>query len=312
MNRREFFRKSGAGALAGRWGETLSRDSVPAEAEKGADSEKLKRIGICTWSLHAYFASTRPKDSKWPGSLIELREFPELAADRYHVHNLELVNTHFESTQPSYLADLKRALAKARSRVTDIPVDCPSDWHGKGLSDPDDTPWQAEITERKKWIDVAAELGATSIRPNPGGTAQMTDLSRPIAAYKQLGAYGKSRGVKVLIENHGNVAGKATNIVAIIQGAGPDWVGALPDFGNFPPEERYYGLQLLFPFAPTVYHARGSEFNAQGEETGFDFRRCIRIAEAAGFQGIYSAEFAGPGEPYQATQRIIDELVRFL
>jgi sugar phosphate isomerase/epimerase len=56
----------------------------------------------------------------------------------------------------------------------------------------------------------------------------MTDMSRPTAAYKELGEYGKSKGVKVLIENHGNVAGKAENIVAIVKGTGADWVGTLP------------------------------------------------------------------------------------
>ena len=51
----------------------------------------------------------------------------------------------------------------------------------------------------------------------------------------------------MLIENHGNVAGKAENIVAIIKGAGPGWVGAVPDFGNFAEADRFHGLELLFP-----------------------------------------------------------------
>lgn len=312
MNRRKFLERTASSVLAAGlatkldWAHPLAGEGTMAEAQK------RERLGVCTWSLHAYFPKTRPKDFKWPGKMLDLREFPELIADKYHIHNLELCNTHFESTEPSYLQDLKAAIQKAHSRVTNMPVDYPADWQGKGLCDPDEAKWRWEIDERKKWIDIAAELGAGSIRPNPGGTVQMTEFSRPIAAYKELGAYGKSKGVKVLIENHGNVAAKAENIVAIVKGAGPDWVGTLPDFGNFPETERYHGLELMFPLASTVCHARGLTFSAQGGETGFDFRRCVEIAQKAGFKGVYSAEFGGPGEPYEGIQKILDELVKYL
>ena len=35
-------------------------------------------------------------------------------------------------------------------------------------------------------------------------------------------------------------------------------------------------------------------------------------AEKAGFQGVYSAEFAGPGEPYEGIQKVFDQLVKYL
>ncbi len=312
MNRRKFLKNSTATALVVRASSKIGLASAGGRVGRSSESEKREGIGVSTWSLHAYFHQTRPEGFKWPGKMLDLREFPELVVDRYHVHNFEFVNSHFESTDPTYLNDLKAALKKVHGRLVNIPVDYDSDWEGKGLCDPDDTTWRKEIEERKKWIDIAAGLGARSIRPNPGGTVQMTDLSRPIAAYKELGAYGKLRGIRVIIENHGNVAAKAANIVAIVKGAGPDWVGALPDFGNFPEAERYAGLELMFPFAPTVCHARGLKFNEQGDETEFDFRRCVRIAEAASFKGVYSAEVGGPGEPYDVIQKVVDELMRYL
>jgi sugar phosphate isomerase/epimerase len=311
MNRRKFVQNTAAGALAAGLGAKLDW----ARAREGGESsgtQKLQRIGVCSWSLHAYFPQTRPQNFKWPGKMLDLREYPELIADKYHLHNFELCNTHFGSTEQSYIKDLKAAVEKAHGCVTNMPVDYPGDWEGKGLCDPDDKQWRWEIAERKKWIDIAAELGAQSIRPNPGGTVKMSDFSRPIAAYKELGEYGKSKGVKVLIENHGNVAAKAENIVAIIKGAGPDWTGTLPDFGNFPEAERYHGLELMFPYAPVVCHVRGLAFNAQGEETGFDFRRCMKVAAAAGFKGVYSVEFGGQGEPYDGIQKTIDELLKYL
>ena len=311
MNRRRFLERSAAGALAAGLGTKLGW-ARPSSGGKSSEAETRKRLGVCSWSHHGFFPKTRPKDFKWPGKMLDLREYPELIVDRYKVHNFELCNSHFESTEASYIKDLKAAIQKVHGTVVNMPVDYDADWQGKGLCDTDDAQWKREVENRKKWIDIAAELGALAIRPNPGGTVKTTDLSRAIAAYKALGEYGKSKGVKVLIENHGMVAGKAENIVAIIKGAGPDWVGTLPDFGNFPETERYHGLELMFPYAMTVCHARGIKLDENGDETAFDFKRCLEISKEAGFKGIYSAEFGGPGEPYEGTQKILDELVKYL
>jgi len=312
VKRREFIRDAAVGAAAGAVASRLGRAPVAAD-DKGPSSEALRRIAVTTWSLHAFFPQTKEKDVS--GEPLELRRFPELVADRYHVHNLELCSVHFESTSAAYLREIKEKLARAQARVVNMPVDYEHDWDGRGLCDADEKQWRWEIAERKKWIDIAAELGSQAIRPNPGGTSKTTDLSRPIAAYKELGEYGRAKGVRVLIENHGNVAGKAANIVAIIKGAGPGPVGSLPDFGNFAEAERFSGLEQLFPLASVVCHARyetpgGAEMN--GKLVSFDLARCMRIAKAAGFKGVYSAEFAGAGDPYEGTRKIIDAVAKQL
>ncbi|HVO10373.1 MAG TPA: TIM barrel protein [Vicinamibacteria bacterium] len=312
MKRREFIRDAAVGAAAGAVASRLGLAPVAAD-DKGPSGEALRRIAVTTWSLHAFFPQTKEKDVS--GEPLELRRFPELVADRYHVHNLELCSVHFESTSAAYLREIKEKLARAQARVVNMPVDYEHDWDGRGLCDADEKQWRWEIAERKKWIDIAAELGSQAIRPNPGGTSKTTDLSRPIAAYKELGEYGRAKGVRVLIENHGNVAGKAANIVAIIKGAGPGPVGSLPDFGNFAEAERFSGLEQLFPLASVVCHARyetpgGAEMN--GKLVSFDLARCMRIAKAAGFKGVYSAEFAGAGDPYEGTRKIIDAVAKQL
>jgi sugar phosphate isomerase/epimerase len=312
MNRRNFLQQSASGIFAAGLSARLGDARTPAPPDKTRDAAKLKRIGVCSWSHHNYFAQTRDNKFQGAGKMLDLREYPELIADKYHVHNLELCSTHFESTDASYIKDLKVAVAKAHGRITNMPVDFDADWSGKGLCDPDDAQWRREIDGRKKWIDIAAELGAQSIRPNPGGTKEMTDLSRPIAAYKELAAYGKSKGVKVLIENHGNVAATAENIVAIIKAAGPPWAGTLPDFGNFPDVERYHGLELMMPLAQTVCHARDIEPIEHGEESKFDFHRCVQIAQKAGYKGVFSVEFGGQNDAYDGVQKIIDQLVKYL
>ena len=309
MDRRKFLETTASGALAAG---VVHKLGWAAGGGTLTDAERAQRLGVCSWSLHNYFPKTRDRNFQGTGKMLDLREYPGLIVDKYKVHNFELCNTHFEATTPAYLKDLKSAVEKVHGRVVNMPVDYDADWSGVGLCDPNDVQWRQEIAERKKWIDIAAEIGALAIRPNPGGTVKMTDMSRATAAYKELGEYGKSKGVKVLIENHGNVAAKAENIVAIVKGAGADWVGTLPDFGNFPEAERYRGLELMFPYAMTVCHARGLTFNEQGEETGFDMLRCVEISKKAGFKGVYSAEFGSGVDPYEDIQKILDLLAKVL
>jgi hypothetical protein len=54
------------------------------------------------------------------------------------------------------------------------------------------------------------------------------------------------------------------------------------------------------------------KFDENGDETEFDFKRCLGISKEAGFKGVYSGEFGGPGEPYEGTQKILDERVKYL
>src|SRR5574337_83842 len=176
MNRRKFLRNSAAGALAAGISSKFSWAGSGVGSGEESEAAKRKRIAVSTWSFHNYFAATRDKDFKGSGKLLDLREFPEMIVDKYHIHSFEFCSTHFESTQPSYIQDLKAALAKVHGHVVNMPVDYPNDWKGTGLCDPDDKQWRWEIQERKKWVDIAAELGAESIRPNPGGTVQLTDL----------------------------------------------------------------------------------------------------------------------------------------
>lgn len=245
--------------------------------------------------------------------MLALLDFPEMIADRYKVHNLEFVAPHFASTEPSYLEELKGRLRRTHSHLFNIPVDIKEIWAGGGLSDPDEKVRSNAINASKKWIDIAKELGARSVRCDPG-KMNPADLMLTIDSYKKLAAYGKSKGVCVIIENHGGVGSEhPEELVKLFKAVGGNFIGALPDFGNFPDETtRMRGLPLLFPYARTVCHAKGLEFDPSGNETKFNFRKCVEISKQAGYKGVYSIEYEGPGDPYDGVQKVVDELLRYL
>jgi sugar phosphate isomerase/epimerase len=300
MNRRKFL--AGSAAAAG----------VSLLAKAQMRNQKAARIGISTWSFHNLFTQTRDDDAPpISGKPMDARDFPDMIADRYHVHEMEIVAPHI-SPEPSYIRDLKTRLDRAHSHLVNIPVDIEELGKAGGLSDTDARVREKAISACTKWMDIAHELGARSVRCDPG-KINTADLSPTIASYKALAAYGASKNIFVIIENHGGVGSEhPEELVELFKGVGKN-CGALPDFGNFPDEAtRQKGLKLLFPYGRTVCHAKGLKFDDKGNETMFDFAQCVKTSKAAGFKGMYSIEFEGEGDPHIGVQHVVDELLRYL
>jgi sugar phosphate isomerase/epimerase len=211
------------------------------------------------------------------------------------------------------LQELRSRLLGAHSHLINIPVDIEEIWTQGGLSDPDKEIREAAISASKKWIDIAAKVGSRAVRCDPG-KMQPKKLALTVESYKVLAAYGRSKGVQVIIENHGGAGSEhPEELVALFRRAGSNLLGALPDFGNFPDQPtREKGLALLFPYARVVCHAKGLEIDSSGNETKFDFPKCLEIAKKAGYKGIYSIEYEGPGDPYEGVQKVLEELLKYL
>jgi sugar phosphate isomerase/epimerase len=312
MIRRDFFTRIAGGAAALALGGELAGKTKRQPASVDRSGER-NRISISTWSLHNYFQATRAKDCTLPGNMLALLDFPGMIADRYKVHNLEFCAPHFASTEEAYLQELKSRLRSAHSHLVNMPVDIRELWTGGGLSDPDEEVRDAAVNAAETWIDIAVAVGSKSVRCDPG-KMNPEDLSPTVESYKRLAAYGRPKGVQVIIENHGGVGSEhPEELVRLFQKVGTEMVGALPDFGNFPDEDtREKGLALLFPYAHVVCHAKGLDFDAGGDETKFNFPQCIEISKKAGFKGIYSIEYEGPGDPYEGVQKTLDELLKYL
>jgi sugar phosphate isomerase/epimerase len=253
---------------------------------------------VSSWSFHTFFERDRNDPAK---VLMDVRDFPEMVADRYHVHNVEIVLPHFLAAEPSLIRDFKTRLDKARSRLVNMPLDFGVLWNKPAISSTDPTERDAAIAMYKKGIDTAHDLGSPSVRCDPG-IVNLEDPSLTIDAYRQLAAHAAGKGIKVVVENHGEISKNPDVLVKILKASG---VGALPDFGNFPDEDtRERGLRLLFPLAGDVAHAKLRE--------GQDFARCMRIAKESGFKGVFSIEASGREDPYVEVQRIADALVENL
>lgn len=260
----------------------------------------MERIGMTTVIFRFRFPQTRPQDYAGNEPLLRLSDVPEYFADRFGVHNVELWSLHFESQAPDYLRDLRRAVERARSRLINIQVDQPYN-----LADADEGKRRESIDLVKRWVEVARELGAPSIRANVG----TGEVGTAVKSLREINDFAASRGILLLTENHGGISTDPDVLLRVLDAIPSENFRAVADFGNFPQGiDRERALERLVRRAHLV-SAKTQVFDEQGNHISFDFDQCMRVAERSGFQGIYSAEQWDPSRQPRDFERIADWMI---
>jgi hypothetical protein len=302
MNRRGLLRYSTAALIA-----------VPGMAVTASTDSKMSRIGCTTVTFRTRFAATRPKGMDPSGPDFDLLDMPAMFVEKLGIRNVELWSKHFAEPTVAYGGKLRGAAAKAGARIINVQMDEPP----FDLSSADTDKRRACIEATKKWVDIAAACGAPSMRANVGGLRNETfDLQTTADSFLQLAEYGEKVGIKILVENHGGHSLKAENVAAIVGRVNSPWCRSLPDFGNIPveftKEQRVAFLNQILPSAYLI-SAKGMEFDADYRHTSYDIGACVRVAEAAGFRGIYSIELWAPKyippDPARAVKTVTDIII---
>ena len=186
MLRRDFLAQLAAGAASVALGRSGSAFAYTKKSRAApSPPPKLDRIAISSWSLHNYFRATRESDFNLPGPMLALLDFPEMIVERYKVRHFEFCATHFPSTEPAYLRELKYALVHTLSTIVNISVDIEECGPEGTFSDPDHEGAPAALDAVKPWVDVAHTLGAKSVRVGPG-KVDPENLAPTAESYKAL------------------------------------------------------------------------------------------------------------------------------
>jgi len=273
----------------------------------------MAKISLAGWSLHRRFLSKETP--------LRLLDFPRVAKEEFGIDAVELNNVFFESTDEPYLTQLKEAAEKAGVRLVGMAVDRTGD-----PSSLDEAVRKESIELVRQWFPVAKSLGLPFFRVNTGGHGRESDLAslkQCIASFKELVKMAEEYAVKLAIENHWGISANPQNIVRIIEEIGSEYLGTLPDFGNFPDETRpqvfeavkpglppgitptdirYWGLELMAPYAIGV-HAKMYAFDEEGNEVRFDVPAFVDIFRRAGFDGYWGIEFEGAEDDHDGVTK---------
>jgi sugar phosphate isomerase/epimerase len=280
---------------------------IENSVEKDADF----KISLAQWSLHNTYFGEPIKDwgefarmiKESPDSIlkgdIDPIDFPELAAD-YGIYTIELVNTFYFSKvdDMEYWTAFKKKCEDSGVSVGLIMCDLVGN-----LADADAEVRLKAVEDHYKWVDIASFLGAASIRVNAGGEGTAEEVAvNAVDGLSKLGTYGASKGVNIIVENHGGYSSDGAWLSGVMKSVGMENVGTLPDFGNFCMKygadgceeeyDKYKGIAELMPYAKGV-SAKSNQFDENGNETKSDFLRIMKIVKESGFKGYVGIEYEG-------------------
>jgi len=298
MNRREFLAASAAALAAS--AATKSGAETWTRLHPEYPKDKLARIAILSLNFDRILKSPDHPDD--PVRTLDFMDFPDMCAERYGVHWVEPFSTHFLSTEPAYLKEFLGRVKKAHSGINQISVG------GLALtmSEPTLAKRLQAIDLTKEWIDHCALLECPRIQVNQGSLAPEI-REQATEALKIMTDYGKSKKpvVHVTLETRGGNTPWQV-LAQVIKDAGA-W--ANPDCGNFPDEEaRHAGLRVFYPMSSGSSHVHY-------DPDTWSLRDAIAISKEVGYKGIFAIEASvrtnGP-DPYQATQEILDALMKLI
>jgi sugar phosphate isomerase/epimerase len=237
------------------------------------------------------------------------------ACARWGFDGIELLGVHFESTDTEHLAALRQHAFQHGIALVAV-----SAHHNFVQPDPEKR--RQEIDKLCRWVDVAHELGAPSVRAFGGRWGTRPDFGEfmaaggdepPLAghtdndgyawtaeAFKIASYYAGRKGVTLLLENHWGFTGSAAGVLRILTETGSPGLQVVLDTGNFNfCPDPYAEMAALAPHARMV-HAKTYLGGGIYYTADLDYRRVAGLLRDAGFHGYVSLEFEGQAHPDQA------------
>ena len=153
----------------------------------------------------------------------------------------------------------------------------------------------------KGWIEVAARLGAPSVRvfadardpfkkwQDASNNATREDVEVWMAeALHGCAEHGEKFGVVVAVQNHGDFITSGTEHLALLQRVGHDWCRALVDTGKYMTDDPYADIALMVPHA--VNWQIKETLRSRTDSPRTDFRKLVKIICDGGYRGYLPIE----------------------
>ncbi len=299
VNRRQFVKTVGAGALAGA-GMGLVGAQVPAAAQAGVkkNKSKLARLlpGCCAYSYDEVLRNGR----------MTLEDFILKAVDLGLVA-VDMTVYYFKSTDPKYLHGLRHLAYKHSLAFSGAAC-------GVSMIQADAAKRAESLNQIKKWVDVTDQLGASHLRifagTLPPGSSLKQAMDWVVEAMKAACDYSGKTGITLGVEDHEGVTQSADLCVEIMQRVNSPYAGINLDITNFiptPTQDAYAQIAACIPYATNI-HIR-DHFS---DHTPVDMDRVWQMFAQAGHQGYVSAEyeanFPGSLPPATGVPKLVDEI----
>ena len=307
LTRRGFLRAAGAASVALGARQELSA----AEPRLEFPTKPRERLAVTSYPFRAFIdvPGNRARDAN---NKMDLKDFPGMVASRFDVHNINPLAGHFRSTDAAYIDEFRTSVDKAGSHLVDLGLS------GRSFYHPDRARRDEAVAYGKQWIDIAAVLGCPSVRQHISGAPGVkADINLTAETLGQLAEYGEKRNIVVNLENDSPVSEDPFFLVAVMEKAGNLYLRGIPDFANSmrpddDAERNYRGVAAMFRHVFNMCHVKDEYVGEDRKVHTVDLGRLFAIARESGYRGYYSMEADTPGDPYEITQRLVQETLQYL
>jgi sugar phosphate isomerase/epimerase len=267
-------------------------------------------LGVAAYSFGKYFQFMRDKEQKpmegrKPWSILD---FIDWCADN-NVPGAELTSYFFPpDADEAYCLKVRHHAYLRGVQICGTAV-------GNTFTHPEGPDRDKEITYVKRWIDLAAAMGAPHIRVFAGskqkGQSDADALALCQSAYAECLKYAEKKGIFLGLENHGGIVAEPDALVALVRQADSPWAGINFDSGNFHTEDPYADLAKIAPYSVNVQlkmdiSRKGA---AKGQHEESDVPRVLKILRDANYQGWFTLEYERKDQdPFVEIPKILAQL----
>lgn len=157
------------------------------------------------------------------------------------------------------------------------------------------------VARIKAWIEVAAKLGAPTVRafadsqpPFRNWRQASKDASRDTVegyladSLRECAEHGKKFGVIVAVQNHGDFINSGPEHISLLKRVDHEWCAALVDTGKYLTADPYADIAMVAPYAVNwqVKETTGSEANTPKT----DMLKLVTIIRRSGYRGYVPLE----------------------
>jgi sugar phosphate isomerase/epimerase len=171
-----------------------------------------------------------------------------------------------------------------------------------------------EIDHVKRWVDLAAELHAPSIRIFAGdlqkGTSEADARRWCVEAISKCCEYAGTRGIYLALENHGGIVSTLDQTLAVVREVKSDWFGVNLDTGNFHSGDPYADLARLAPYAVVVQIK--VEMTVGKVSQPADLPRLVKMLRDVNYRGYVVLEYEADDEPRKAIPPYLQQLRKLI
>ncbi|MBC7845996.1 MAG: sugar phosphate isomerase/epimerase [Flavobacterium sp.] len=278
-------------------------------AQKAKQKQPDVKVTLNAYSFNDLLMAKHSKDKQPLYSLFNLMDW----CATQKIEAIDLTGYYFpgypEVPSDEYILKLKNKAKQLGIVITGTGI-------RNNFASPDPAVRAADVALAKKWVVVASKLGAPVLRTFAGeipkGYENKWDevAGWMIDCYKQCAVEGEKYGVKIGVQNHGDMLQTADQCLKVLKGVDSKWAGLIVDTGNFKTADPYVDIEITAPYAVN-WQIKESSFGI-GSPIRTDSERLMKIFKKTGVKGYFPIETIlirdTPYDPFALVPELIGEL----